>query len=236
MVSSISATADEMGHRVENAIIIMAKRPFPGQTKTRLTPFLSPEQAAKLYECFLLDVIEKVSYLTNVTPFIAYSPTTAVSYFQEIAPSIAIIPQKGKSLGDRLNFVMSTCLDMGFKQVAAINSDSPNLPSVNLAIAFEKLSDPATDVVLGPCEDGGYYLIGWKRPYPALVREVEMSTPHVLEDTLNIAERLQLKVAQLPVWYDVDSKDELIKLQVDLQTNPADAPKSNRFLSALAIK
>ena len=111
-----------------------------------------------------------------------------------------------------------------------MNSDSPTLPLAYLTQAFAHLDDPATDVVLGPCDDGGYYLIGWKRPLPRLVQEVEMSTEHVLADTLAVAAEEGLTTALLPVWYDVDSAAELARIQAELRTGQSKARHTGRFL------
>ena len=219
----------------KNALLVMAKRPFPGRTKTRLSPPLSKNEAAALYECFLKDVLKKVSCLDGIDPFVAFAPETAVSYFQSIAPNFGHIPQLGDSLGERLDTVLTTCQDLGYGCVAAMNSDSPNLPEHYLKQAFDWLGDEAVDVVLGPCEDGGYYLIGWKRPYPELVRNVQMSTPQVLEDTLTIANQLGLEVALLPHWYDVDSESELLRLQDQLEHASIDAPNTARFLEKMKL-
>jgi uncharacterized protein len=88
------------------------------------------------------------------------------------------------------------------------------------------------DVVLGPCEDGGYYLIGLKRPQPRLLREVQMSTPHVVRDTLALAEQLDLKVALLPTWYDVDTVAELDRLRSELRNAPAHVAHHTRAFLA----
>jgi uncharacterized protein len=200
------------------ALIVMAKRPYPGQTKTRLCPPLSPAKAAVLYECFLQDVLDTVRMVPNVTPFIAFTPVEAADYFRHLAPDFAHIPQCGETLGQRLDFVLRQVQTMGFGQVAAINSDSPTLPAAYLTQAFTELDKPSVDVVFGPCEDGGYYLIGWKRPYPRLVLEVTMSTPHVLRDTLAIAAEEKARVALLPQWFDVDDVAdwERVKATADL--------------------
>ena len=202
------------------ALIVMAKRPFPGQTKTRLTPPLSAAAAADLYACFLHDVLALACSLPGVTPFIAYAPLEAEAYFQALAPEVRLIPQMGETLGERLNYVLTYCLEAGFSRVAAINSDSPTLPQRYLAQAFAALNDAGTDVVLGPCDDGGYYLIGWKRPYPRLVCDVEMSTPHVLQDTLALAAAAGLNAVLLPAWYDVDNAADLRRVFNDLQAAP----------------
>lgn len=222
--------------QTHQALIIMAKRPFPGRTKTRLSPPFSAEEAADLYEHFLCDAIELVRRLPDVIPFIAYAPGEgAVEYFRQLVPDFELIPQLGSTLGERLDYVLSACLEAGYQQVAAMNSDGPTLPVAYLAQAFEHLADAATDVVLGPCEDGGYYLIGWKRPFPRLVRNVQMSTPHVLQDTLAIAAVDKLQVALLPCWYDVDNATDLARVQADLQRDSRIAPYTRRFLASMRV-
>ncbi len=217
------------------ALIVMAKRPFPGQTKTRLTPPLSPEAAADLYACFLRDMIELASNFPGVTPFIAFAPLDAEAYFRDLAPGVRLIPQIGRTLGERLNYVLSYCLDAGFDRVVAINSDSPTLPPRYVAQAFTELASSATDVVFGPCEDGGYYLIGWKRPCPRLVCEVTMSTPQVLQDSLAIAAEEGLQTALLPPWYDVDNAADLQRVKDDLAATDG-AHFTQLFLQDLALE
>ena len=104
---------------------------------------------------------------------------------------------------------------MGMSGAVIMDSDSPTLPSAYVAQAFDGLDD--ADVTLGPCEDGGYYLIGLKRPQPRLLRKVRMSTPHVLRDTLALAHEAGLGVALLPRWYDVDTLQELQRLRAELR-------------------
>jgi rSAM/selenodomain-associated transferase 1 len=206
------AAAVYMNMKSHKALIVMAKRPFPGQTKTRLTPPLTPQQAADLYSCFLRDVLDIVRQVPDIVPFIAASPPDTAPYFAQLAPDFAFIPQIGPNLGKRLHFVMVQLLQAGFKQVVAINSDSPDLPAAYLAQAFALLQQAAVDVVFGPCADGGYYLIGWKRPNPHLIHDVTMSTNHVLADSLAIAQAQGLQVALLPTWHDVDETADLARL------------------------
>ncbi|HID51018.1 MAG TPA: glycosyltransferase [Anaerolineae bacterium] len=213
------------------ALIVMAKRPYPHKTKTRMIPALTAQEAADLYTCFLQDVLALVQNLPGITPFIAYSPADdeTRSYFQKLAPDFTLVPQIGADLGARLDGVLTHCLQNGYAQVAAMNSDSPTLPAVYLAQAFTRLDDSAVDVALGPCEDGGYYLIGWKRSHPRLVRAVQMSTNHVLQDTLAIAQAENLRVALLPPWYDIDELAELHRLQEELRQKPGIASHTRRF-------
>ncbi|MCP4356405.1 MAG: glycosyltransferase [Chloroflexi bacterium] len=217
---------------IPKALLIMAKRPFPGKTKTRLTPPFSAAEAAELYACFLRDTLDLARAVPDVIPFVAYSPPDeeTTDDFRKLAPDFNLIPQTGNTLGERLDTVLSHCLYNGYTQVAAMNSDSPTLPAAYLTKAFTHLDDPATDVVLGPCEDGGYYLIGCKRPISRLVCEVQMSTAHVLQDTLTIAQAEKLRVSLLPAWYDVDEVSELHRLRTELQTRPETARHTRCFL------
>jgi len=210
----------------------MAKRPLPGRTKTRLNPPFSAVEAADLYKSFLRDALDLARAVPDVRPMIAFAPPEAEAYFRNLAPHFDLIAQTGATLGERLNAVLTYCLQAGFMQVAAINSDSPTLPAAYVAQAFDCLDDTATDIVLGPCEDGGYYLIGWKRPHPRLVREVQMSTPYVLQDTLALAAAENLRVALLPTWYDVDDADDLSRVQTDLALA---GRHTRRFLSAMSL-
>ena len=216
----------------EKALVVMAKRPFPGQTKTRLVPPFSLEEAAVLYESFLKDTLELARAAANVIPFVAYAPADreTAAYFRLLAPDFEFVAQTGPALGERLEGVLTRLLDKGFDQVVAMNSDSPTLPPAHLHEAFSRLDDPDTDVVLGPCEDGGYYLIGWKRPHPRLVREVQMSTDQVLADTLAIAADEGLHVSLIAPWHDIDDLADLRRIESDLLDSPHGAIHTRRFL------
>ncbi|HEU5103997.1 MAG TPA: TIGR04282 family arsenosugar biosynthesis glycosyltransferase [Roseiflexaceae bacterium] len=179
---------------MKRALLVVAKRPAIGQTKTRLCPPLSGEAAAALYECFLQDTLEIMRAVVGVERGVIYLPETAIDYFRALAPDMALTPQRGADLGERLDHLLSDALAAGAGQVVVMDSDSPTLPAAYVAAAFAHLDGPS-DVVLGPCDDGGYYLIGLKRPQPRLLREVEMSTPFVVRDTLALAAELGLRVA-----------------------------------------
>jgi hypothetical protein len=208
----------------------MAKRPEPGSTKTRLSPLLTPALAAQLYECFLEDTIALVAGVPNWDAFVAYTPINSAPYFKRIAPNLGRIPQVGEGLGQRLVSVFRETLAKGYRSVSAINSDGPTLPQDYLKRALAEIDQGDTDLVFGPSQDGGYYLVAGKKMHPELFLDVEMSTPTVLADTLAIARRLQLKVQLLPEWYDVDTPDDLDRLQQELQNNPAKAPFTRAFL------
>jgi len=213
-----------------NALLVVAKRPFPGQTKTRLSPSLSPVEAANLYENFLRDTLDLIRLVPQVQPFIAYLPQEEEAYFRALAPDFTLLLQCGHNLGARLDNALTHCLMDGFRKAVIMDSDSPTLPTTYLSLAFSALDE--ADVVLGPCQDGGYYLIGLNQPAPRLLREVQMSTPHVIRDTLNLAAEEGLTVTQLPAWYDVDTAVDLNRLRLELPSlSPERAAHTRRFLA-----
>jgi len=228
---------------MNRALIIVAKQPEAGRTKTRLSPPLSGEQAAGLYHHFLLDTLElmqQASLLPRAEiaqPILAYTPDEALPFFRELAPNgFEFVPQVGPDLGERLHNVLSGCLENDYGQAVVMDSDSPTLPVEVLRQAFQALDRPENDVVLGPCEDGGYYLIGLKRPNAALFRGVPMSTPQVAAETLARAREQGLRTVELPRWYDVDVYADLQRLNEELRTLPGDRARHTRaFLAAAGI-
>ena len=202
---------------MDRALIVMAKEPSAGGTKTRLCPPLSGQQAAELYRYFLLDTLELMKQVEGVQTIIAYLPPDAEPFFRRFAPpGFDFVPQVGADLGERLDNVLTHCLQSGYRQAVVMDSDSPTLPVTYLRQAFRELDDPAVDGVLGPCDDGGYYLIGLKSPCPALFRGIVMSTATVVAETLERARQQGQRVACLPGWYDVDTSEDLARLIEEL--------------------
>lgn len=216
--------------RTHGTLLVVAKQPAAGQAKTRLSPPLTPEQSASLYECFLRDTLDLMRAVEGVERVVCHLTEDSRSYFQQMAPDMQLRCQHGDSLGERLDHLLTESLAAGSDRAVVMDSDSPTLPPQYLAQAFDLLED--VDVVLGPTHDGGYYLIGMKRPQPQLLREVQMSTPHVLDDTLRRAEALGLTVGQLPRWYDIDIADDLNLLEQELFGASSDggAPATREWL------
>ncbi len=221
------------------ALMVVAKQPMPGQTKTRLSPPLNSTEASALYECLLRDTLEIVRQtrrMLDFQPIIAYLPVGAESYFRALAPDFALLLQEGADLSERLNNATRRCLVDGYDQAVIMDSDSPTLAPDWLCAAFGAL-DGAADVALGPCEDGGYYLIGLKRPAPALFLNVTMSTSQVTADTLAQASLNRWQVELLPTGYDIDFVSDLRRLVADLNRLPLQVAAHTRaFLAAHPIE
>jgi uncharacterized protein len=217
-----------------NALIVVAKRPTPGRAKTRLSPPLTPELASALYESFLFDTLDQMRQVADSHHVIAYLDER--DYFKRVAPDFELIPQEGHNLGERLDHALTSYLSRGYQRAVIMDSDSPTLPPDYLSQAFKVLSDGA-DVVLGPCDDGGYYLIGIKRPAPRLLREVHMSTPTVAAETIALAKEEGLNLVTLPTWYDVDDVGSLARLIKEIGRLESSAPlHTRRFLQENLIQ
>lgn len=214
---------------MDNALIIVAKEPVPGTTKTRLCPPFEPEEAARFYRCLMLDTLSLAARLEMADHTLAYAPSKARGLFTDLVPrGFGLIPQEGADLGERLCRALAYHFNAGYHRVVIMNSDGPTLPLSYLAEAFAGLE--GADITLGPGHDGGYYLIGMKRLHPALFRGIAWSTDRVIPQTLELCQELGLAVHQLPEWYDVDIEADLARLAADLKRNPASAPLTWEFL------
>jgi rSAM/selenodomain-associated transferase 1 len=205
-----------------SVVVIMAKRPEVGRTKTRLCPPLSPSGAAELYEALLNDTIALVSSLQGIRLAVAVTPPAAIIGWQPGVPEDALLlPVAGADIGVCLSQATGRLFAEGFARVLALNSDGPTLPAAHLERARSLLE--RSDVVLGPSEDGGYYLVGLRRPSPDLFRDIAWSTARVMPQTLDRAVALGLSVALLPSWYDIDTGADLERLRAELACLPRHA-------------
>lgn len=214
------------------AVAIMAKAPSPGTVKTRLCPPLTALEAAELSRCFLVDKIAQLRSLSDASPAIAFTPESARDLFQALAPEFELLPQRGADLGARLHGSLDALLRGGHRAALAIDSDTPTLPTEFLQEAIRLALAPGVDVVLGPTEDGGYYLIGGRAVHRELFDDMPWSTSAVLRLTLERAVASGLRLACLPLWFDVDTPRDLARLRTMLRARRTDgaAKETRRFL------
>jgi len=216
------------------ALAIMTKAPVGGQVKTRLTPPLTPAEAAALNGCFLQDIAVTIADAGTQTRGVGcYTPVGSEEIFQSILPpTFLLLPQRGGHFGERLRGAVEDLFSVGFSSVCLIGSDSPMVPQSIYAEAARLLSQSDERLVVGPSEDGGYYLIGMKKIYPRLFEEIAWSTDQVFGQTLARSAELRLPVQLLPGFFDVDDHRSLQRLCDQLL-----APnESDQSLSAPATK
>ena len=219
------------------ALAVMTKAPRAGRVKTRLVPPLTPEEAAQLNTCFLRDTAASISEAAGEVArrIAAYTPVGAEGAYIDILPSdFQLLPQRGDEFGERLAFAAEDLFRIGFVSVCLIDSDSPTVSPKIYAEAAKLLSIQNDRVVLGPAEDGGYYLIGVNKHHPQLFEEIDWSTERVLDQTIERATDLNLAVELLPACYDVDDRITLRRLcdeLLDEKSRSIDiAPATRKFL------
>jgi rSAM/selenodomain-associated transferase 1 len=196
------------------AVAVMAKVPGATAVKSRLHPLLGASLATRLYDCFLRDRLDALATVTGIERVVAFTPPEARDTMARIIPAgFTLVPQRGVDLGARLDGLLADLLAAGHRGAIAIDSDSPTLPMLFIAEAARALAASHADVVVGPCDDGGYYLIGLRRPHPELFDAMPWSTERVLPLTLERARRHGLRTHVLPAWFDVDTEADLVRLR-----------------------
>ncbi len=213
-------------------VIVFVKNPVPGQVKTRLTPYLSPEQAASLYQAFLVDWCSALSTISTTHRVIAYTPPEGLNALQTlIGEDPVYIPQVGASLGERLIAAARWACDQDYAKFLFVGSDSPTLPIQYVERALDLLE--SRDIVIGPSVDGGYYLIGFSKhgaslSIPTIFEEIAWSTEVVFRQTLKKLQEINVQLGLLLPWYDVDTptglqllRDHLFGMDLAGENNPA---------------
>jgi uncharacterized protein len=212
----------------DRVLVIMAKAPRPGAVKTRLAASLSHAAVVDFYCCLLDDTLTLARSLGDVEVAIM-CPDADVNELAQLAGSQAsVVAQKGAGLAAGLTSVFAHFAEGHQRRTIAFNSDSPHLPRSVLEDAFETLA--AHDVVVGPTEDGGYYLVGAKASHPALFASDGMGTSSALERLLSRAQALELSVGFSGSFYDVDVADDLTRLAAELRLAPMRAPRTAQWL------
>jgi len=211
------------------ALVVFAKAPTPGRVKTRLVPPLTPARAARLHRAFIEDTLSRVAARPWPWPgprYLACAPATGDPFLIECARRYGADPiaQGPGDLGARMRRVVQALLKR-HAAVVVIGSDSPTLPPMYLDRACAALR--SVDLVFGPSDDGGYYLVGQRCLEPDLFRDIPWGTADVLEATL--ARLDPRRVALLPPWYDVDRPDDLERLRRELDAGAA-CPRTRAVL------
>jgi rSAM/selenodomain-associated transferase 1 len=226
-----------MGRRP--AVVVFARAPVAGKAKTRLIPALGARRAAELYRCFVLDTLSRAAGAPAEIVVAAAEPEDLAAVgalAEEACPRAELIVQAGADLGERMVNAVGEALGRGHPRAVVIGTDSPDMPEGRLEQAIELTA--GRDVVLGPCLDGGYYLVGLRAARRELFEGIRWSSEVVLSETLRRASEGGLSAALLEPWYDVDTSDELSFLRQHLTARslaaaPMPCPRTWEYLSEL---
>lgn len=224
------------------AVAIICKTPSAGQSKTRLSPPLRPEECAEISACFIQDLAVTIGGLPadGTMPYAVYTPPGSEAALRALLPAaFRLVPQGEGDLGERLFQGMVDLLAAGHAGAILINSDSPTLPPTLLWTAVVALQAGAP-LVISPALDGGYTLIGLRQPWHRLFEEIAWSTDTVFRHTLERAAELGIPPVVLDSWYDIDDARSLGMLEAEMRgcrpgfapaaTPLRDAPMTRRFV------
>jgi rSAM/selenodomain-associated transferase 1 len=212
-------------NRRRSRVIVMARHPERGRVKTRLAAVLGDDRACALHHAFVLDLADRLGAL----PYdVIWAYTPAAAPFPALLPHARCIAQVGDDLGERMANAMAAAFAEDATPVLVIGADVPHVPAASLAEAAEMA---ATRVVVGPAEDGGYYLIGLPRPIPELFAGVPWGTAAVLEATRERAAGLGLAMHLLPPTFDVDEPRDLERLRRLLERGDVVLPRTQALIA-----
>jgi len=227
--------------RHTSALALYTRRPCRGFVKTRLASLLGLDGALELHRAMLLDGLALLRRASGgtIVPVVAFGgpdgpvPGESDPELDAALSGLTLLPQRGDDLGERLQATFRSLFDRGFRLVVIFGSDSPTLPPDRLRQAFTRLQAGA-EVVIGPAEDGGYYLIGARRLPAGIFTNIPWGGAGVLRATRAALRRSGAACSLLDPWYDVDRPGDLDRLRRDLAgATAAVAPRTARFCASL---
>jgi rSAM/selenodomain-associated transferase 1 len=211
-------------------VLVFIKNPFIGDVKSRLSKGFDRNLTPVLYQKFVEDILNMLKRV-KLPILICYHPPDNKKEFQKwLGNDYQYLPQLGNDLGERLR----NCFDLGFKlgfdKLIVIGSDSPDLPDRIIKTAVEKLND--YDIVIGPCEDGGYYIIGFTNHsfFPDVFKGIMWSTSTVFKKTVKVLESKDKHFFILEKWCDVDTIEDLKNLYNRNLKTGFNSSKTMKFL------
>ncbi len=219
----------------DTALVVMARYPQAGTTKTRLARSIGDEAVVCLYRAFLTDLAQRFAgqmcdLYWAYTPIEVDYPAFLATLVPSLAQPMGCFPQQGADLGARLHKAFQRMYERQYQRTIVIGSDSPHISRDVVVKARDALDE--ADVVLGPAEDGGYYLIAMQRPNDVF-HGIPMSTSLVMQMTIELAQRQGLKVSILEALFDVDEWPDLLRLAQLLRTDSSLAPSTAAYLATM---
>lgn len=205
----------------KRAVLMFVRTPEKGKVKSRLSGVLGEEITLELYKNFVMDLIETLNRGKFHFSIYFYPPDSKEKMVSWLGSKYSFMPQEGNDLGERMKNAFTLSFLQEFRHVIAIGSDSPDLPDKIIEKAFLSLVN--NDSVIGPCFDGGYYLIGFRSEtfIPDPFKGIEWGTDNVFENTLKILKENYQKTHILPKWRDIDRHEDLIRFAAMNKDRPS---------------
>lgn len=205
---------------MREAIIIFTRVPVAGKTKTRLEAMISPEECAQLHRCFLRD-LKRLCEDSGRKCFVFYTPYGMKRLlYPLLGEDKTYLPQKGKSLGERMHNAIEHVLGEGYDSCVLTGTDIPELERADIVQAFNCLRE--CDVVFGPTSDYGYYLVGMKKPCIEIFNNQTYGYGSVLRNTIEAAKSAGLSYRLINAHMDIDEPEDLFSLKNRIDTGEYD--------------
>jgi rSAM/selenodomain-associated transferase 1 len=194
-----------------DALIVFVRDPVPGAVKTRLASELTPRDAAELYRAMAEDVVGELAAGERYDTIVFFSPPDARRRIETwLGVDLALEPQRGGDVGARMASALAWAFDAGYERAIIVGSDCPLVEAADVESAFEELR--SCDVVLGPSEDGGYYLIGASSVPEGIFEGMPWGEERVLAETVRRLERSGLAYRLVTRRFDVDRVHDVRRL------------------------
>ncbi len=206
-------------------LAVFARAPELGKVKTRLSPPLTAEQALALHRALVEDTLDHFDRIERpgLEKLLLLSEPMQNPDDLHVPATWTQGVQANGELGEKLASLFYTGFRRGVTRLVVLGSDSPTVPPEVIHEAFDDLE--SGKVVIGPAEDGGYYLLGCNQWIPELFQNIEWGSPAVLEQTLKVANAKKLPVSTLIPWYDIDRVEDLDKLRQEISYLKRSAPE-----------
>ena len=212
-------------------LLLFLKAPVRGAVKSRLAAALGDDAALELYRNFALDILETIDRSGLPCRICYHPPGAGESVAGWLGRHRSYLAQSGSDVGERMEQAFRYAFDEGITRAVLVGSDLPDLPSAVLADALGSLM--TSDAVIGPAQDGGYYLIGFRRDrfVPAVFHGMPWSSDSVFMRTMRIFDQARCGVHMLPAWRDVDTIQDLKDLMARRHELPFKTSRTMQFLT-----
>ena len=203
---------------MKKALITFVKAPLPGTVKTRLQKDLGKDETLRVYKSFIAEITSRFARMKGFDRLLGCAPSKDHEFLMEIAGKnkLKLFNQRGNDLGKKIVNAFRDHFKKGYTDIVLIGSDSPTIPKEYIRKAFRALEK--NDFVVGPCCDGGMYLVGARKKIESrLFQDIPWDTSDVLNMVLEKLYRHKVRFSILPFWYDIDNIDDYRFLKLHLK-------------------
>ncbi len=218
----------------DRLLVVMAKAPRAGNVKSRLLQSHPDGVVMDLYRSLVEDTLAMAQSIPDLRVAVMCPAGDALALRAWLGDHLDIVEQSGVGLANGLRSTFDLFAVRPSRRIIAFNSDSPHLPPRVVEAAFEALQ--RHDLVIGPTDDGGYYLIGARQPHPGLFDSSLLGTGRALDALVTRAQERQLSVAYCQTWYDIDVGEDVERLRAELDGSPERAPRTAALLASLNVR